>query len=243
MWVLGHADQARTRMDKALTLVEAGAPPFPLVNIFFLAAILYCNLGDPQRVTAMAGQMVTLGDKHALLLARYNGRTFQGWVLAQQADLAGGIAQIEQAIAELRALGHTMYITYRLALLAELHIQAGQFDAASAVLDEARSISEQFHERFWDVEVHRLQGELLLAQDADPLAVERCYLRALEIARTQQARSLELRVVMSLARLWSRQGRSAEARQLLAETYSWFHEGLDTADLRGARLLLDQLTS
>ena len=122
--------------------------------------------------------------------------------MAIQGDLIGGIAQIEQAFTALRALGHTMYFTYRLALLAELQIQAGQFDAASTVLAEAQVVSEQFHGRSWDVEVHRLQGELLLAQGADPFAVERCYLRALEVARAQQAKSLELRVVMSLAHLW-----------------------------------------
>jgi predicted ATPase len=131
--------------------------------------------------------MVTLGDKHALPLACYNDRTFQGWVRAQQGDLAGGLASVEQGVSSLRALGHTMYTTYRLTLLAKLHVQAGEFDAAAAVLEEAQSISEQFHERFWDAEVHRLQGELRLAQDAHPLEVERCYLRALKIARTQQA--------------------------------------------------------
>jgi DNA-binding SARP family transcriptional activator len=243
VWVLGHIDQARAHMDEALKVVAAGVRAFAQVNASFYAAILYHNLGDQQRVTAMAEQMLALGEKHELPLARYNGRTFQGWVMALQGDLAGGIGQIEQALAELRALGHTMYITYRLALLAELHIQAGQFEAATAVLEEAQSISEQFHEHFWDVEVHRLQGELLLAQAAHPTEVERCYLRALEIARTQQARSLELRVVMSLARLWQRQGKVAEARQLLAETYGWFREGFDTADLRNARSLLDQLSS
>jgi predicted ATPase len=136
-----------------------------------------------------------------------------------------------------------MYTTYRLTLLAKLHVQAGEFDAAAAVLEEAHSISEQFHERFWDAEVHRLQGELRLAQDAHPLEVERCYLRALKIARTQQAKLLELRVVMSLAQLWHRQGRPAEARQLLAETYSWVREGLDTGDLRDARFLLNHVLS
>lgn len=243
LWVLGHVDQARTYMEKALMLIATGVRSFAVVNASFYAAMVYRNLGDHTQVMALVEQMLALGHKYDLPLARYNGRTFQGWLMAIQGDLIGGIAQIEQAFTALRALGHTMYFTYRLALLAELQIQAGQFDAASTVLAEAQVVSEQFHGRSWDVEVHRLQGELLLAQGADPFAVERCYLRALEVARTQQAKSLELRVVMSLAHLWRGQGRVAEARQHLAETYGWFREGFDTADLRSARLLLDQLAS
>lgn len=242
LWVLGHVDQARTHMEKALMLIATGVRSFAVVNACFYAAIVYRNLGDHTQVMALVEQMLALGHRYDLPLARYNGRTFQGWLMAIQGDLTGGIAQIEQAFKELRALGHTMYFTYRLTLLAELQIQIGQFDAASTVLAEAQSVSEQYYGRSWDVEVHRLQGELLLAQGADPFAVERCYLHALEIARIQQAKSLELRVVMSLARLWRRQGRVAEAHQRLAETYGWFREGFDTADLRNARLLLDQLS-
>jgi tetratricopeptide (TPR) repeat protein len=243
LWALGHIDQARTHLETGLLLVETGVRALAVANACFYAAIVYHNLGDHARVRALAEQLLALGDKYDLPLARINGRTFQGWLMAVQGDLTGGIAQIEQAIDKLRALGHTMYFTYRLALLAELQIQADQFDAATAVVAEARSISEQFHARSWDVEVHRLQGELLLAQNADPTEVERSYRRALEITRAQQAKSLELRAVMSLARLWHRQGRSADGRQLLAETYGWFREGLDTADLREARSLLDQLPS
>ncbi len=194
-------------------------------------------------MTVLAEQMIRLGDKYTLPLALRNGRTFEGWLLAQQGDLVGGIAQIDQAIAYLRDLGHTMFMTYRLTLLAELQIQSGQFDAAAAILEEARSMSEEFHEHYWDVEVQRLQGELLRTQGASLDEVERSYLHALETARAQQAKSLELRVVMSLAKLWHAQGRTAEAHQRLSEIYSWFSEGLDTADLRAARSLLDHLSS
>jgi tetratricopeptide (TPR) repeat protein len=243
MWIRGYADQARAYMDEALSLVTLDARPFHLVNMYFMTGVIYRCLNDQPRVTVLAEQMIKLGDKHTLPLALRNGRTFQGWLLAQQGDLVGGIAQIDQAIAYLRDLGHTMFMTYRLALLAELQIQNRQFDAAAAVLEEARSISEQYHEHFWDVEVQRLQGELLRAQGATLDEVERSYLHALETARVQQAKSLELRVVMSLANLWHAQGRTVDAHQLLAETYAWFSEDLDTADLRAARSLLDHLSS
>ena len=97
-------------------------------------------------------------------------------------------------------------------------------------------------ERFYEAEVHRVQGELVLAQAADQHAqAETCFQHALAIARRQQARSWELRAAMSLARLWQQQGKRAEARALLAPVYGWFTEGFDTADLQEARALLDEL--
>src|SRR5262245_41893842 len=96
-------------------------------------------------------------------------------------------------------------------------------------------------ERWWEAEIHRLRGELLLMDGQPEAAVETCFHQAVEIARRQQAKSLELRAVMSLARLWQRQSKLAEARQVLAEIYDWFTEGFDTPDLKEARTLLDEL--
>src|SRR6185436_1233401 len=98
------------------------------------------------------------------------------------------------------------------------------------------------NERWWDAELHRVRGELLLASGADPDEGEAAYTRAIEIARTQQARSLELRAATSLARLWRTQGRAEDARRLLQSLYSWFTEGFDTMDLREAKALLDELS-
>ena len=113
-------------------------------------------------------------------------------------------------------------------------------------LAEALAIVERTGERWWEAELHRLKGDLLVAQAGGEKPsmeeAEACLHQALAIARHQQAKSLELRVAMSLARLWQRQGKRAAARQLLAEIYGWFTEGFDTADLQEAKALLDELS-
>ena len=109
-------------------------------------------------------------------------------------------------------------------------------------LDEALAVVESTGERYWEVELHRLKGTLLLARSAEPQAeAEACFHQALDVARRQHAKSLELRAAMSLARLWQRQGKCDAAREVLDEVYGWFTEGFDTADLREAKALLDEL--
>jgi predicted ATPase len=110
------------------------------------------------------------------------------------------------------------------------------------VLAEAHALVEQHEERWWEAEIHRLRGVLLLRQSGTPQAEAEAWLqRALDVARRQEAKSLELRAAMSLSRLWQQQGKGAEARALLAPVYGWFTEGFDTADLQEATALLEQL--
>jgi predicted ATPase len=132
-------------------------------------------------------------------------------------------------------------LPYYLALLAEAHLRAGEADAGKDVVEEALERARETNERWWDAELHRLRAELLLAGGAPPAEAEAALTRALEIARGQQARSLELRAAHALAGLWAKAGRIAEARALLAPVYSSFTEGLETPDLEGARTLLSGL--
>ena len=118
----------------------------------------------------------------------------------------------------------------------------GQPEAGLTVLAEALTLVDKTGERWYEPELYRLKGALLLQQSADNHAeAQACFHHALDIARRQQAKSLELRAATSLSRLWQQQGKRAEARQLLAEVYSWFTEGFDTPDLREAKILLDEL--
>jgi predicted ATPase len=129
-----------------------------------------------------------------------------------------------------------------LALLAEAYGKVGQAEAGLTTVAEALAILDKSDERMWEAELHRLKGELLLQQMAShaPQA-EACFRQALAVARRQQAKSWELRAAMSLSRLWQRQGKRGEARELLAPIYDWFTEGFDTADLQEAKALLDAL--
>ncbi len=130
---------------------------------------------------------------------------------------------------------------YYLPCLAECNFLAGRFDDALLVLESALAFSEETGERWWDAEIHRLKGTVTAEIGADIGAAEACFHRALEVARRQKARSLELRAAISLARLWRDQNRMAVARDLLAPVYHWFSEGFDTPDLKDAKMLLDEL--
>src|SRR5262249_29567519 len=148
---------------------------------------------------------------------------------------------MRQSINAFQSTGAEVTQTYYLYLLADAFGKTGRFSEGLAALDQALGMVEKNEERFWEAELRRLQGELLLLQ-GDPVSeVERCFEQAIEIARRQQAKSLELRAVMSLARLWQRQGKAAQARQMVTATYDWFTEGFDTPDLNAARALLEGL--
>jgi predicted ATPase len=139
------------------------------------------------------------------------------------------------------ATGARFQSTYHLILLAQALADCGRYGEGLAELREAAALAEETGERYVEAEIHRLEGNLLLAENGSAEAGA-CYLRALEVARAQEARSLELRAACDLARLWAEQGRRSEARDLLAPVYGWFTEGFDTADLKEAKTLLDKLT-
>jgi len=154
-----------------------------------------------------------------------------------------GIAQVRQGIATYRATGAALAVPWFYILLAEVSAHLGRTEDGLQALAEAHTLVEQQEERWWEAEVARLRGVLLLQLPGTPQAEAEAWLqRALDVARRQEAKSLELRTAMSLARLWQQQGKQAEAHTLLAPIYSWFTEGFDTADLQEAKVLLEALT-
>jgi predicted ATPase len=130
-----------------------------------------------------------------------------------------------------------------LVLLIEAHLAAGQAEAGLVVVAEALDLAQETGAKYEEAEIHRLKGEFLLdPPGAEPTQAEACFHHALSVARRDGARSWELRAAVSLARLWQRQGKWAEARDLLAPIYGRFREGFDTQDLREARALLEQVS-
>ncbi len=166
-----------------------------------------------------------------------------GWLLAEQGQVAAGIAQMRKGLAAWRATGAEADATWFTGLLAQAYSRAGQAAEGLRQVDGALNLVERSGERFWEAELHRLRGQLLAqagsAQEAEAAA---CYQRAVEIARSQNNRAVELRAATSLARLCQQQGRRAEARGLLGPICEWFHEGFDTPDFQEARSVLKQLT-
>jgi predicted ATPase len=170
------------------------------------------------------------------------GTSLRGWAVAMQGQGEAGMAQVRQGIAALRATGAALFVPYFCTVLADLCDHLGHTEDGLQALAEAHTLVEQHEERSWEAEVSRLRGVLLLRQPGTPRVEAETWLqRALDVARLQEAKALELRAAMSLSRLWQQQGKPDEARQLLAPIYGWFTEGFDTADLQEAKALLETL--
>jgi predicted ATPase len=185
-----------------------------------------------------ADALLAVAAVHRLALRATQGRLLQGWALAMQGEAAAGVAHLRQAMAS-PDVGPESLRSYWLAVLAEAYGRAGQPEAGLQVLAEAVTLIATTEIRWWEAEVYRLQGELLLQLPSpDGPQAEAAFLRALDVARRQQARALELRAACSLSRLWHQHGQPHAARNLLAPLYAWFTEGLDTPDLQEARARL-----
>jgi len=152
-----------------------------------------------------------------------------------------GIEHIRRGIAMWREMGTKQAEVQHLVMLAESYKRGGQIEAGLSVLAEAQAILQTTEERYYEAEVYRLKGECLLENGARFDVAEESFLQALDVARQQGAKSLELRAVLSLSRLWRHSGRQAQAHRMLADLYRWFTEGLSTPDLREAKILLDTL--
>ena len=164
----------------------------------------------------------------------------RGFALVGLGQQAEGIAQLRTGLAAWNGTGARLLDTQWLGFIAEAHLQAGQFDDALTALDRAAETAAATGECHYQAELYRLRG-VVLAETGDDAEAASWFQRAIDTARSQQAKSLELRAATSLARLWREQGKRAEARDLLAPVYGWFTEGFDTADLKDAKALLDEL--
>jgi predicted ATPase len=170
------------------------------------------------------------------------GLMLRGWVLGEQGQVAEGLAQLRQGMADWGDTGAQIR-PFALLLLAGAYGHMGQPEEELRVLAEAEVAAQARGEHFIEAELSRVKGELLLAQSTEHQATAAtCFQQALTVARHQQAKSWELRAAMSLSRLWQRQGKRTEARELLAPLYGWFTEGFNTADLREAKALLMELS-
>jgi predicted ATPase len=170
------------------------------------------------------------------------GTILRGWARAMQDQGEEEMADVRQGIAAYRAVGSALYVQYFCTVLADVAAHLGYIEGGLQALAEAHTLVEQHEERWWEAEIARLRGVLLLRQPEPLQAEAEVWLqRALDVARRQEAKSLELRAAMSLSRLWQQQGKREEARALLAPIYGWFTEGFDTADLQDAKILLEEL--
>jgi predicted ATPase len=242
LWVLGYPEQARQRIYEALTLAQELQHPFSLVYAQTCAAIVHGFRREGAALQSQAEAVITVAREQGFPFWGTWGMILQGWALATQGQETAGIVRLQQGLAAYQTTGTAVFEpTYRV-ILAEAHGNVAQIDEGLNVLAEVRALMDRTRECWWEAELYRLQGLLLLKHRApDVSQVEHCFFQSLDVARHQQAKSLELRATLSLSQLWQHQGKRAEARELLAPVYGWFTEGFDTADLQEAKALVEAL--
>jgi len=240
LWYLGYPDQALEHMQEALTLARELSHPLSLASALDHAAWLHQYRREGRLAQEQADADMVLCREQGLAFFLADGTIMHGWALAAQGRRAEGLTQMHQGMAALRAIGVGVLLPRDHTMLAEAYGESDQAEEGLRLLAETLATTRQQGSHLWEPELYRVQGELLLRQIVpDAPEAETCFRQALDSARRQEAKSLELRAAMSLSRLWQQQGKRVEAYEMLAPVYGWFTEGFDTADLREARALLE----
>ncbi len=244
IWFLGYPDRALERVTLATDVANKSGSKLVLELVLNLAKypLAFRREFAPMREVTEAA--LALAIESGTVTRKALCEMWLGWADTLAGDLDGGIARMRRSLSEHRAAGSELLSDYLLALIATALGQMGRFEEALDAIDESFQVMERTGQRMNEAEVHRLKGELLLMQDASNSAqAGQSFRTAIEISRKQHAKSWELRATTSLARLLEQQARRDEARMILAEIYGWFTEGFDTADLKDAKALLDELGS
>jgi len=241
LWLLGYPEQALSLGKEAITIARKMKHTFTLADVLCFAG---CFLNVMRR------DALPLKENAEELLQIANEMNYPGWLgmaisfkglgLALLGQIQEGIEQMREGIEIRLPKGIRLNLTEKLGSLAEMQSKAGTPDEGLASLTEAFALVEKTDEHYWEAELYRLKGELMLMQ-VDETGAEGSFKKAIQIARNQEAKSWELRATTSLARLWQKQGRTEEARQALVQIYQWFSEGFDTPELIEAKSLLEEL--
>jgi predicted ATPase len=240
----GYLDQARETSRRAVAWSEELSHPYSRTFALFFASWLHALLQEQPQAGEQANATVALAEEHGFAIFAACGTVLRSWARATYGHDPRGLDELVRGLEAYRATGAQFLRPHQLALLAEAWQRQGREDDGLTALTDALALVDKTDERWWEAELHRLKGESLWRQAAaDAVQVERCFQKAVEVARHQEAKSLELRATVSLARLWQRLGRRAEAHDLLAGVYGWFTEGIDSADLRDARTFLAELSA
>ena len=242
LWACGYPDQALETSDKALSLAHELSHPFTMAFAFWGMAQLHQFRRDVQATLEQAEATIALSNEQGFPVMVDYGTPLRAWTLVMQGHTEEGIAQLRQIMAnKLAGIDQSEWPMYY-ALHVEAYGAAGHTEEGLDMVAEALALVKKTGFRFYEAELRRLQGELLLKKAApDRRQAETCLHRSLEFARSQQAKSIELRAAVSLSRLWHQHGKKEEAHRLLKEIYYWFTEGFDTPDLQEAKALLEEL--
>jgi DNA-binding winged helix-turn-helix (wHTH) protein len=243
LWFLGYPDRALERIGIATAIAqESGAPKDMLADVHGFATYIYELRREPEQMRARAEARLALATESGFFTGRALSEIYLGWADAMAGNLDGGVARMTHHMLELKAAG-SEYISDRcLIFIAKALCQLGRFDEGLSLIDESFAFIERSGQRYYEAELHRMKGELLLARaSSNTERAEQCFRTAIEIALERHAKSWELRATTSLAHLLAKQLKRDKARPMLAEIYGWFTEGFETPDLKDAKNLLKEL--
>jgi predicted ATPase len=244
LWLLGYPEAALRDIDGALKSARETGQSATLMFTLHWGAIPFVLCGDYSRASALATELSASANETDAPFWKVNGSLDQGSLFAVKGEAAVAVEMITSAITALQSMGFTLGMPWRLSDLALAHAELGELDKAGRCIGEAIDRIGTTKEGWCEAEVNRIAGEIALkSPERDAAKAEGYFNRALAVARSQQAKSWELRTAMSMARYWRDQGKPKEARGLLAPVYGWFTEGFDTLDLKEAKALLGELAS
>ncbi len=246
LWLLGYPQKADQEVQKALDFARRLSLPFHSAFANGLLSVYYMYRGDIDNAFSAAETVLALSAENGFYHWLAAGKILKGWGLIKRKNYKEGISTLTGGVANWESTGARMLVpTYR-ALLAESFIAAGDRRKALSFSTESIALSQQTRESYYDAELHRLRGEIILGtrqslSDPTVRAAEAELLHAVAIAKRQKTKSLELRATVSLGHLWQKTGKRKESKRMLSKIYGWFTEGLDTPDLKRAKALLDEL--
>jgi class 3 adenylate cyclase/predicted ATPase len=242
LWFLGHADQALARVSEALALAQDLAHPYSIAFAHYMTSVVHLLRGDPARALASAEQSLDVSREQRFSLYELLSTISRGRALAELGQLREAITEIQTGIAEGRRAGVGFMLPMMQSWLADAHAQSGEYEIALSIVEQTLGEIGDATGRSWEAELQRQRAVILLKLNPAKVAEAESYLQsALEIARRQSAKALELRAATSLAELWRQRNRGDEARDLLESTYRWFEEGAGTTDLKHALDVLQSL--
>jgi len=238
LWVLGYPDQALRRMQHARAIATSINHPESIAFAGLFGSFLHHFFGDPQETLRHAENVLAMSAERDVATTLAWGMVLHGWALGATGRLTDGIDEIRQSLAIQRAAGAEIARPQFAWMLGDLCLRAGKHAEANAAADDGLSTAARTKDHYWDAELLRLKGEIVISTGGSRVEAEQYFKSALADARMREAKSLELRAAMSLARLIQNDGRVDEAQRVLQPVYAWFTEGLTTADLVAAQGLL-----
>ena len=241
LWLLGYPDQARKDYILAVEHAHKFGHPHTIAFVLVGASIMDWFLGDTEAGHRHLEELTQISNEKGFIYWQGHAVFYEGEKLALEGKTDDGIAQMHQGLKIMKSTGIQTCFSRLLARLAVVHLKTGRFDEGLAAIAEASEVRCKFDEKYMEAEHYRLKGELLLKKGESEDEVLNLFEQAIEVSQQQEAKSLELRAAMSKSRLLKKQGKNKEAYKILDETYSWFTEGFDTADLKEAMALLEEL--